>query len=166
MWWDVILQRNCCLDFTEINWLTHQNLRLPWSILMIFTFFTHVCNCSVETELIGKNNYAKNGLNCFLICSKMYRQFSVSFASEFTTGQWSRCTENRTCAFGKFQQHLFRDMVPNSLWTVLFHRISLLFGNWPINNHCPIPNIFASSSTTLVFAKHSFYRLLCPKRCH
>ena len=34
-------------------------IRLPWSILMGFKFFTHVCNCSVKTELIGKNNYAK-----------------------------------------------------------------------------------------------------------
>ena len=50
------------------------------SILMVFKFLTHVCNCFVKTELIGRNNSAKNGLNCWIISSKMYRQFSVSFA--------------------------------------------------------------------------------------
>ena len=138
VWWDVILQRNCCLDFTEINWLTHQNLRLPRSILMGFKLFTHVCNCSAKTELIGKNNYSKYSFNCWIICSEMYRQFSMSFALEYTPGQWSRCTENRTSAFCEFRQHFVRDMIPSSLCTDLFSRIPLLFRTW--TNEWPLPN--------------------------
>ena len=66
----------------------------------------------------------------FLDLQQKYQQFSVSFAFELTAGQWSRCTENWASAFSEFQQHLFRDMIPNSLWTILFHRISLLLGTW------------------------------------
>ena len=48
-------------------------------------------------------------------------------ASESTSGQWARSAENWTITFCEFQQHPFRDMVPNSLWTVLINRIPLLF---------------------------------------
>ena len=122
---------------------------------MGFKFFTHVCNCSVKTELIGRNNDAKNSFNLWIIRSKVNRQFSVSFAFESTPGQWSRCTENRMSAFCEFQQHLVRDMIPDSLWTILFHRMSLLFGTW--SNKRPLSNtkFFASMETTLDFATHS-----------
>ena len=70
----------------------------------------------------------RKSLNRCLVGTKVNRQFSVSFALELTPGQWSRSTENWTCALGEFNQHLFRDMVPDSLGTVLFHRIQLLFG--------------------------------------
>ena len=60
----------------------------------------------------------------------MYRQFAMSFAFELTPRQWSRCTENRTSAFCEFQQHLFRDVIPNSLRTILFHRIQFLLRTW------------------------------------
>ena len=92
---------------------------------------------------------------CFLVCSKMYRQFSVSFAFELTPGQWSRCAENRTSAFGEFQQHLVRDMILNSLG--LFSSLDCHFFSepGPTNDHCPIPNFFANMETTLEFATHS-----------
>ena len=56
----------------------------------------------MKTELIGRNNYAKNSFNCYLSGSKVNRQFSMSFASELTSEQWGRSTENWTCAFGEF----------------------------------------------------------------
>ena len=74
-----------------------------------------VRECSVETELICRNNCAKNSLNRCLVGTIVNRQFSMSFASELTSGQWSRCTENWTSAFGEFHQHLFRDVIPNFL---------------------------------------------------
>ena len=99
----------------------------------------------------------KMGLNCFLICSKMYRQFSVSFAFEITPGQWSCCTENWTPTFCEFQQHFVRNMIPSSLWAILFSiEYHFLSETGPINDHCPIPNFFASMETTLEFAPHSF----------
>ena len=79
----------------------------------------------------------------------------MSFAFERTPGQWSRCTENRMSAFCEFQQHFVRDMIPSNLWTILFTRIHFFSEPGPINDHCPIPNFFASTLTTLAFAKHS-----------
>ena len=122
---------------------------------MSFKFFTYGRHCSVDTELIGKNNYAKNSLNCWIISSKMYRQFSVSFAFELTPGQWSRCTENRTSALCEFQQHLVRDVIPipcGPFSSVEYHFFS---EPGPINDHCPTPNLLASTLTTPAFAKHS-----------
>ena len=123
---------------------------------MIFKFFTCGRHCSVDTELIDRNDSAKNCLNCEFICSEVYRQLSMSFALENTPGQWSRCTERRMSAFCEFQQHLVRDMIPKFLvgcslpWnTTSFRKPG------PINDHCPIPNFFASMETTLEFATHS-----------
>ena len=128
--WVVILQRNFCLDFTENNWLSHHHIRFPWSIVKGFTFFTRFCDCSVKIELICRNNFSKNSLNCFLVCSKVNRQFSVPFAFEITLGQWSRYTENWTSIIGEFHQYRFLDNVPNSLWAILNHWKPLLLGTW------------------------------------
>ena len=127
MWRVVVLQRNFCLNLVENNWLSHQRIRFTWSILMGFEFFTSVRNCSVKTELIGGNNYAKQSFNCWIICSEVYWQFSMSFAFENTPGQRSRCAENEMSAFCEFQQHFVRNMIPSSLWTILFLRLPLLF---------------------------------------
>ena len=82
----------------------------------------------MKTELVCRNNYAKNSVNRFLVGCIVYRQFTMSFAFELTSGQWGRSTENWTSAFSEFNQHLFRQIVTDSLSTVLFHRVPLLFG--------------------------------------
>ena len=66
--------------------ITKRSLR---SFVTGFVFFTHFCDCSVKTELICRNDYAKHSLNCFPSGCKVNRQFSMSFASELTSGQWS-----------------------------------------------------------------------------
>ena len=86
--------------FPDRSW--YQYIRFSGSILMGFKFLTYVRNCSVKTALIGNNNYAKHSLNCWMICSEVYWQFSMSFAFERTPGQWSRCTENGMSAFCEF----------------------------------------------------------------
>ena len=121
---------------------------------MALKFFAYSCHCSVDTELIDRKNNAINCINCVLIGSEVYRQFSSPFAFELTPGQWKRCTENRMSTFCKFQQHLLRNIVPGSLWTVL-GRIPLFSEPGPINDHCPIPNLLASTLTTPAFLKHS-----------
>ena len=45
-------------------WLSFHN-GSPRSIMARFTFFTHFCDCSVKTELIHRNNCAKNSFNRF-----------------------------------------------------------------------------------------------------
>ena len=120
-----------------------------------FIFFTHVCDCSVKTELIGKNNYAKKSLNRCLVGTKVNRQFSVSFALELTPGQWKCWTENWTPAFSELQQHLVRDVITNSLWTILFHRRPLLLGTW--TNEWPLSytKLLCKYGENLWFSKHS-----------
>ena len=121
---------------------------------MVVKFFTYSRHCSVDTELISRNYNSKKCFNCFLSGSKVYRQFCRSFAFELTPGQWSCCTEGRMSAFCEFQQHFFRNVIPDSLWTFSaeYHFFSELC---PINDHCPIPNLLASTFTTPAFAKHS-----------
>ena len=129
--------KETCLDRTEHNRLSHHHIRSNWSIVKGFIFFTHFRDCSVKTELICRTNYAKNSLNRFLVGCKVYRQFTMSFAVELTSGQWSRRTENWTSALSEFQQHPFYNFVPNSLWTVLFDWVPLLFrtktNEWPLS---------------------------------
>ena len=80
----------------------------------------------------------------------------MSFALENTPGQWSRRTENRMSAFCEFQQHFVRDVIQSSLWTISLLQNTTSFAEpGSINDHCPIPNFFASTLTALAFAKHS-----------
>ena len=115
---------------------------------MALKFFTQSCHCSVDTELIDRKDNAKNCVNCKIICGGVCRQFSTSFALELTPGQWSRCTEGRMSAFCEFQQHFFRC----GLFSAEYHFFS---EPGPINDHCPTPNLLASTFTTPAFAKHS-----------
>ena len=121
-----LLQKNSCLDFRENNWLSHHHIKLPWSIVKRITFFTHVCDCSVKLNWFAET--IMRNLTCFLVGTKENRQFSVHFAFELTPRQWSCDTENWSSGFGEFHKHLFRDMIPNSLWINLFHRRPLLRG--------------------------------------
>ena len=78
----ITILKNFCLDRTENDWLTHYHIRSLRSFVKGFTLFAYFCDCSAETELDGRNNYAKNSLNCFMSGTKMNRQISMSFAFE------------------------------------------------------------------------------------
>ena len=79
----------------------------------------------------------KNSLNRFQIGCIVNRQFTMSCTFELISGQWSRSTENWTSAFDEFHQHLFRNIVPDSLWTALFDRVALFLrtrtNEWPLS---------------------------------
>ena len=53
---------------------------LPVLIVIGFIFFKHFCDCSVKTELIYRNNCAKNSFNRRKIGAIVYKQFSTTFA--------------------------------------------------------------------------------------
>ena len=72
----------------------------------------------------------------------MIRQFSMSFAFEFSSRQRGRSTENRASGFCEFQLHPFRDIVPDSELG-------------PMKDHCPVPNFLAYKDTTLECARRS-----------
>ena len=101
------------------------------------TFFTHFCHCSVKTELIYRNNCAKNSFNRSRIGAFVYRQFSTTFALEHSSGQWTRGSEDWVCAFCKCQHHLLCNSVPFSLWTVFTNRVPLFLWSrseeWPLS---------------------------------
>ena len=84
----IIIQKHVCLDHTwnERGTRLPSHNGLPRSTVKGFTFFTHFCDCSVETELIYRNNCAKNCLNRFLVGATVYRQFSATFA--WTMDSW------------------------------------------------------------------------------
>ena len=67
---------------------------------------------SVKTELVCRDNYAKNSLNRFPIGCIVYRQFSMPFASESTSGQWARSAENWTITFCEFPTTSFQQYCP------------------------------------------------------
>ena len=80
--WVITIQRYFCLDHTEHEWgtrLPHHN-GSPRSLVKGFILFTYLRDCSVKTELICRDNYAKNSLNRYQIGCIVYRQFSMTFA--------------------------------------------------------------------------------------
>ena len=120
---------------------------------MALKLFAYSCHCSVDTELIDRKNNAINCINCVLICSEVYGQFSSPFAFESTPGQWSRCTENRMSTANS--SNIFSAMLsqaPCGLFSEEYHFFS---EPGPINDHCPIPNLLASAFTDSAFFKHS-----------
>ena len=132
-------------DPTELlswsDWARMKNLIVPSQRVSPFSqerifLFTYVCDWSI-TDWTALQKRSCESLNCFLNGSKVNRQFSTSFASELTSGQWSRSTENRTSAIGEFHQHLLRDIVQDSLRTVLFHKrplfLSTKTNEWPLS---------------------------------
>ena len=48
-------------------------------ISQVAPFLAYSCHCSVDTELIDRENNAINCINCILIGGEVYRQFSSSF---------------------------------------------------------------------------------------
>ena len=121
--------------------------RVARSIVKSFVFFTHFCDCSVKTELICRDNYAKNSLNRFQIGCTVFRQFSISFAFELTSGQWGRRPENWTSAFSKFQQ------IPCGLSSLI--ECHFFSEPGPMGDHCPLPKLLAYRDTSMTFARHS-----------
>ena len=95
------------------------------SIVTGFTFFTHVCDCSVKTELIYRNNCAKNNFNRLKVGAKVYRQFSTTFAFLHSSGQWTRGSEDWVSTFCKCQHHQISDFVPFFLWAIFTNRVPL-----------------------------------------
>ena len=60
--------------------------RSPCSIMAGVTFFTQTSDCQVNTELINRNNCAKNSFNRSRVSATMYWQFSTTFALEHSSG--------------------------------------------------------------------------------
>ena len=93
----------------------------------LFVFFTQIWDCSVDTELINRNNCAKNSFNRITIGTEVYWQFHTSFALERSSWQWTRSTENWVSAFCN----------PFSLWFVFVSRIPFLLWSrseeWPLS---------------------------------
>ena len=121
---------------------------------MALKFFTYSCHCSVDTELIDRKNNAINCINCVSICSEVYRQLSTSIALENTPGQ-GVVARKIGCPLSANSSNICSAMLshaPCGLFSEEYHFFS---EPGPMNDHCPIPNLLASTFTTPTFAKHS-----------
>ena len=98
----------------------------------------------------------KNCLNCEFICSEVHRQFSLSFAFELTSGQWTHGSGNWVSAsqISNSISSAILSQAPSGLFSEEYHFFS---EPSPINDHCPIPKLLASTFTTSAFAKHSSF---------
>ena len=104
---------------------------------MGFIFFTHFCDCSINTELINRSNCAKKSFNRFLDGCKVYRQFSTTSALKHSSGQWTRGSEVWVSAFCECYHNLFGHFVPFTLWTIFIDRKPLFLWTrtekWPLS---------------------------------
>ena len=116
-----------------------------------FILFTYLSDCSVKTELVCRNKYAKNSLNRFLDGCKVNRQFSMVARkighplSANSNNIFSAKLSQIPCGLSSFiEYHFFSE--PG-----------------PMNDHCSFPNLFAYRETSLAFDKHSFSLSLVPQ---
>ena len=121
----IIVQKHVCLDQTWHKRGTRLFSHNGSSRVIGFIFFTHFCDCSVKTELIYIGNCAKNSCNRFLVGTMVDRQFSIAFAFELTSGQWTRGSKDWVFAFCECQRHHFCHFVPFTLWTIFTDRVPL-----------------------------------------
>ena len=135
----------------------HQYITLPWYIVKGFIFFTYVCDCSVKTELIYRNNCAKNSFNRVLVGTIVDRQFSTAFALELTSGQWTGLVARKTgCPLSANVNIIF-----SAIWSHSPCGLSSLTEYHVFsdpdkrNDHCPAPNLFANRGTSWAFDSHS-----------
>ena len=70
------------------------------------------CYCTVDTELIDGNNFAKNQFNGFITTVEVNGFHSFSFAFQFSSFQGAARTKYRMSAFGKVEHHAFSSFVP------------------------------------------------------
>ena len=134
--------------------LSYQN-KSPCSCLTATFLFTRIWDCSEDTELINRNDCAKNSFNSFSIGTAVYRSFFTSFAFERSSRQRTRDSENWVSVFSKFDHHQFSDFVPFSSRSCIISRIPLCLWSkseeWPTScwksfgeqrHKCGISNTF------------------------
>ena len=90
----------------------------------------------------------------------MYGQFTMSFAFELTSGQWSRSTESRMSTLRAIPINNFSailSQIPCGLSSFLEYHFFSEPG--PMNDHCPIPNFFASTFVIYHIFLHTMKRV-------
>ena len=110
--------QHVCLDHDEWGTRLPSDNGLPRSVVKGFTFFTHFCDCSVDTELIDRNNRAKNQFNGFCTSALVNGFLSSSSAFQFSSFQGAGGAKERMTAFGKVEHHSFSSFVPISVWLI------------------------------------------------
>ena len=103
------------------------------------TFFTHFCDCSVNTELIHRNNCAKNSFNRFRVGAIVYWQYSTAFALEHSLSLDNGLVDRNTGCPLSLNLIIISsgNSVTFSLWIVFVIRIPLLVWSrseeWPLS---------------------------------
>ena len=88
---------------------------------------SHVRHCSVDTELIDRNNRAKNHFDCIFITTEVYGQLYTSKFLFKNTGS----TEYGMSAFTEVDHHVLSDTNPFSVRLVSVSSVPFLFRTRP-----------------------------------
>ena len=156
---NIIIQKHICLG-SRLTRMRNSTV-LPQRVaplyrgkLRILRFFVRLLR---KTELIYRNNCAKNSFNRVLVGTIVHRQFSTTFALKHSSGQWTRGSEDWVFPFCECQHHLLCNSVPFSLWTVSL-LIDYHFFSDPNrrNDHCLALNLLANRETSSAIDSHSF----------
>ena len=111
-------------------------------------FFTQICCCSLDAELIDRNNCAKNQFNGFITAVEMNGFHFFSFAFHFSSFQCAAGTKCRMSDFGKVEHHAFSSFWSFSQSGLLTWCPSHFFSDrGPWNDQRPCGNLLAYSAT-------------------
>ena len=129
-------------------------------------FFTYNCHCSVDTELIDRKDNAKNCINCVFICSEVYRQLSTRpflLKIPLDNGVVARKVGCPLSASSNSISSAILSQAPCGLFSAEYHFFS---EPGPINDHCQIPNFFASTLGDSGICQTFFFIVFSVTRCH
>ena len=107
----------------------------------------------VDLQLFYKNDCANNSLNRLQIGTIVYREISMAFAFESTSGQWTCSTENWMSAILSHSPGVLSALIEDHFFSE----------PGTINDHCPAPNLLAQRETRFPFDSHSFSMSLDPQ---
>ena len=129
--------------------------RVSRSIVIGFIFITHFCDCTVKTELIYRSNCAKNSCNRFLVGTKWIDICPppLLLSTPLDNGLVARKTgcplsASVTIIFSAILSHS-----PCGLSSLIEYHFFSEPG--PINDHCPVPNLFAKRNEIDIW--HAFF---------
>ena len=119
----------------------------PCSIVARVTFFTHFCDCSVKTELIYRNNCAKNSFNRSWVGATVYSQFfpPLLLSTPLDNGLVDRKTGCVLSANVNITCSAILSHFPCGLSSLIEHHFFSDPG--PRNDHCPA-HLFAERETS------------------
>ena len=118
-------------------------------------FVAQICDCSVDTELIDRNNRAKNQCNGFFTSVVVNGLLSTTFTFQFSSSQRAGGLKYRMPAFSEID-HDLSNSVPFTIWHVDVSSIPHFSQPSPRCDQHPDGKLLAYVATFKEFATQSF----------